>query len=84
MKDIAYLDAKARARPAGTDGSIEEYIGSGPGKVPGAVVIGCAYRGSGVARVFFVQNAGGGSKGFEAFRSRVDRDAETSYSPTNP
>jgi len=42
---------------------------------------GCAYRGSGVARVFFVQRAGGESKGYEAFRSRVDRDAETSYAP---
>jgi hypothetical protein len=42
---------------------------------------GCAYRGSGVARVFFVQRAGGESKGDEAFRSRVDRDAETSYAP---
>ena len=43
---------------------------------------GCAFRGSGVARVFFVQRAGGESKGYEAFRSLVDRDAETSYSPT--
>lgn len=42
---------------------------------------GCAYRESGVARVFFVQRAGGESKGYEAFRSRVDRDAETSYAP---
>lgn len=43
---------------------------------------GCAYRKSGVARVFFVQHAGGASKGYDAFRSLVDRDAETSYSPT--
>lgn len=43
---------------------------------------GCAYRASGVARVFFVQYAGGESKGYEAFRSLVDKDAETSYSPT--
>ena len=43
---------------------------------------GCAYRESGVARVFFVQHAGGESKGYERFRSLVDRDAETSYSPT--
>ena len=43
---------------------------------------GCAYRASGVARVFFVQHAGGESKGYEAFRSLVDKDAETSYSPT--
>ena len=42
---------------------------------------GCAYRESGVARVFFVQRAGGESKGYEAFRSLVDRDAETSYAP---
>ena len=41
-----------------------------------------AYRGSGVARVFFVQYAGGESKGYEAFRSLVDKDAETSFSPT--
>ena len=43
---------------------------------------GCAYRESGVARVFFVQHAGGESKGYEKFRSLVDKDAETSYSPT--
>ena len=43
---------------------------------------GCAYRESGVARVFFVQYAGGESKGYEKFRSLVDKDAETSYSPT--
>ena len=43
---------------------------------------GCAYRKSGVARVFFVQHAGGSSKGYDAFRSLVDKDAETSYSPT--
>ena len=43
---------------------------------------GCAYRKSGVARVFFVQHAGGASKGYDAFRSLVDKDAETSYSPT--
>ena len=43
---------------------------------------GCAYRASGVARVFFVQHAGGESKGYEEFRSLVDKDAETSYSPT--
>lgn len=43
---------------------------------------GCAYRGSGVARVFFVQHAGGESKGYEKFKSMVDKDAETSYSPT--
>lgn len=43
---------------------------------------GCAYRKSGVARVFFVQYAGGESKGYEKFRSLVDKDAETSYSPT--
>jgi len=42
---------------------------------------GCAYRGVGVARVFFVQYAGGGSKGYERFRSLADKDAETSYSP---
>lgn len=42
---------------------------------------GCAYRASGVARVFFVQRAGGESKGYEAFRSLVDKDAETSYAP---
>ena len=42
---------------------------------------GCAYRASGVARVFFVQHAGGESKGYEAFRSLVDKDAETSYAP---
>ena len=42
---------------------------------------GCAYRGTGVARVFFVQHAGGESKGYEAFRALVDKDAETSYSP---
>ncbi len=42
---------------------------------------GCAYRGSGVARVFFVQYAGGESKGYEKFRSLVDKDAEASYSP---
>ena len=43
---------------------------------------GCAYRESGIARVFFVQYAGGESKGYEKFRSLVDKDAETSYSPT--
>jgi CubicO group peptidase (beta-lactamase class C family) len=43
---------------------------------------GCAYRSSGVARVFFVQYAGGESKGYERFRSLVDKDAEASYSPT--
>ena len=43
---------------------------------------GCAYRESGVARVFFVQHADGESKGYEAFRSLADKDAETSYSPT--
>ena len=43
---------------------------------------GCAYRSSGVARVFFVQYAGGESKGYEKFRTLVDKDAETSYSPT--
>ena len=43
---------------------------------------GCAYRASGVARVFFVQYAGGESKGYERFRALVDKDAETSYSPT--
>ena len=43
---------------------------------------GCAYRESGVARVFFVQYAGGESKGYERFRALVDKDAETSYSPT--
>jgi len=43
---------------------------------------GCAYRGSGVARVFFVQYAGGESKGYEEFRSLVDKDAERSFSPT--
>lgn len=43
---------------------------------------GCAYRKSGVARVFFVQRAGGSSKGYDAFRSLVDKEAETSYSPT--
>jgi len=42
---------------------------------------GCAYRESGVARVFFVQHAGGESKGYEKFRFLVDKDAETSYSP---
>jgi len=42
---------------------------------------GCAYRDSGVARVFFVQRAGGDSKGFREFRSLVDKDAEASYSP---
>ena len=42
---------------------------------------GCAYRASGVVRVFFVQRAGGESKGYEAFRSLVDKDAETSYAP---
>ena len=42
---------------------------------------GCAYRKSGVARVFFVQRAGGESQGFEKFRALVDRDAETSYAP---
>ena len=43
---------------------------------------GCAYRSSGVARVFFVQRASGESKGFEEFRALVEKDAETSYSPT--
>ena len=43
---------------------------------------GCAYRESGVARVFFVQHAGGESKGYGEFRALVDKDAETSYSPT--
>ena len=43
---------------------------------------GCAYRASGVARVFFVQRAGGESKGFDEFRALVEKDAETSYSPT--
>ncbi|MBQ3811421.1 MAG: beta-lactamase family protein [Kiritimatiellae bacterium] len=43
---------------------------------------GCAYRGSGIARVFFVQRAGGESKGYERFKALVDRDAETSFSPT--
>ena len=43
---------------------------------------GCAYCASGVARVFFVQRAGGDSKGYEKFRSLVDKDAETSYSPS--
>ncbi len=45
---------------------------------------GCAYRASGIARVFFVQHAGGESKGYEEFRALVDTDAETSYSPTAP
>ena len=43
---------------------------------------GCACRARGVARVFFVQYAGGESKGYERFRSLVDKDAEASYSPT--
>ena len=43
---------------------------------------GCAFRASGAARVFFVQYAGGESKGYEAFRSLADKAAETSYSPT--
>ena len=43
---------------------------------------GCAFRTNGVARVFFVQHAGGDSKGYREFRSLVDRNAETSYSPT--
>ncbi len=42
---------------------------------------GCAYRGSGVARVFFVQYAGGESKGYGEFKFQVDKDAEASYSP---
>ena len=42
---------------------------------------GCACRASGVARVFFVQHAGGESKGFEEFRSLVEKEARTSYSP---
>ena len=42
---------------------------------------GCAYRESGIARVFFVQRAGGESKGYERFKALVDRDAETSYAP---
>jgi len=43
---------------------------------------GCADRSTGVARVFFVQRAGGKSKGFDAFRALADKAAETSYSPT--
>ena len=43
---------------------------------------GCAYRESGVARVFFVQYAGGESKGYEKFRSLVEKEAETSYAPS--
>lgn len=43
---------------------------------------GCAYRASGIARVFFVQHAGGESKGYEEFRTLVDKNAETSYSPS--
>jgi CubicO group peptidase (beta-lactamase class C family) len=42
---------------------------------------GCAYRASGVARVFFVQYAGGDSKGYKEFKNLVDKDAESSYSP---
>lgn len=42
---------------------------------------GCAYRESGIARVFFVQHAGGESKGYERFKVLVDQDAETSFSP---
>lgn len=33
------------------------------------------------ARVFFVQHAGGESKGFEEFWSLVEKEARTSYSP---
>ncbi len=43
---------------------------------------GCAYRASGVSRVFFVQRAGGESKGYYDFRGLVDKNAETTYSPT--
>lgn len=43
---------------------------------------GCAYRASGIARIFFVQKAGGESKGFEKFRQLVEKDAQTSYAPT--
>ena len=42
---------------------------------------GCAYRASGIARIFFVQKAGGDSKGFEKFRQLVEKDAQTSYAP---
>lgn len=42
---------------------------------------GCAFRESGIARVFFVQRAGGESKGYERFKALVDKDAETSYAP---
>ncbi len=116
--------------------SIESFIGDGPGKVPGAVIVnladgklttrcfgfadvaakkpmtentvgwlysfgtwvsedrqmmshggawstwGCAYRASGIARIFFVQRTGGESKGFEEFRSLVEKEAQTSYSPS--
>ena len=42
---------------------------------------GAAYRESGAARVYFVQNAGGGSKGFRKFRLAIDREAERRFSP---
>lgn len=43
---------------------------------------GCANRATRTARVFFVQNAEGGSqKGFKEFRKLIERHAETSYSP---
>ncbi|MBR1587841.1 MAG: hypothetical protein IJ658_05910 [Kiritimatiellae bacterium] len=65
--------------------SIGDRIGSGPGKVPGAVAIGCAGGGlfgtpMDMARFFaMVANGGVGLNGRRVLRA--DRDAETSYAP---
>ena len=41
MKTTLLLAAAVAGQWAGAAGSYESYIGDGPGKVPGAVVIGC-------------------------------------------